>query len=315
MARSAASQPVLAALPYAAIGFVALFFAVGVGWFIISNLATLSLYEFGNQAFYMLLVILGVAAAVFLFGLLRSAARLTGKHLGVAFELGGPAALFGFVILVGMTLLNRQQTDFMLAVRMRSDDGTTMAAKFTDAAVIASSITVDLGTEPRTKNLDRDGQVLLANVPFRLRSVPVPISVSSTVFVIKEPKSSYPIPPGADPVITLIVVPKPRTQKQVVVKASKISRITSGGTSDGHSPFCQPRTVRGCVEPQNGGELIKGSGGVADLVQNNPTRTSYKVTVDTPQQICIDFTASTGACETEIYIQGIVTASENYTTP
>jgi hypothetical protein len=307
--RSTSFQQVL---PFVTIGFVALLLAVGVGWFIVANLATLSIYEFGTQAFYLLLIILGVAAAVFLFGVLRSTATLTGKYLGVAFEFGGPAALFAFVVLVGLFLLRKEQTDFPLTVRLRTDDGSSMAAKFHDRAVTDSSVTVDLGPVPRTQNLDHDGQVILLDVPFRVRSSNAVISLSSGAFIFKEPKGSYPIPPGPEPVITLIVVPKPTQQKQVLIKAPNISRITSGGTSDGHSPFCQPRTVRGCIEPQHGGALVKDSGGVADLVQNNPTRTSYKVVVNTPTQICIDFSASTSACETEIYIQGIVTAVEDY---
>jgi hypothetical protein len=216
------------------------------------------------------------------------------------------------VILVGLSLLKDQQTDFPLTIRLRTDDSRAMAAAFTEPVVIGSSLTVDLGPIARTQNLDRDGQILVLAVPFRTRASNVSVSLSSNAFIFKEPKGSYPIPPGSEPVITLVVVPKPKTQKQALVKAPTISRITSGGTSDGKSPFCQPRTVRGCVVPQNGGKLVAGSAGVADLVQNNPARTGYKVVADTPNQICIDFSASTGACETEIFIQGTVTAVEAY---
>jgi hypothetical protein len=296
-------------------GFIALLFVLGVGWFIVANLPTLSVYEFGTQAFYILLVVLGLAAALFLFGVLRSAGTLKGTQMGVAFEFGGPAALFCFVLLVGVLMLRNEQADFPLIVRLRTDDTRTMSAAFSEAAVRGSALTVDVGMVTQTQNLDSDGQVRLSTLPFRVRSSNVTVSLASSAFVFKEPKGSYPIPPGREPVITIAVVPKPKTRKQVLIKAATISRITSGGTSDGHSPFCQPRTVRGCVEPQHGGTLVKGSGGVADLVQNNPTRTSTKVVVDTPNQICVDFSASTGACETEIYIQGRVTAVEEYDVP
>ena len=315
MANSAHAASFRAAFPFAIIGFVALLFVVGIGWYIVANLPILSVYEFGTQAFYILLVILALAAAIFLFGFLRSTATLTGRHIGIAFQFGGPAALFAFVILIGVFLLQKEQTDFALTVRLRTDDNRTMASAFTEPAVTASTLTMDLGPVARTQNLDRDGQVVVLAVPFRVRSSNVAISLSSNAFVFKEPKGSYPIPAGPEPVIKLIVLPKPKAQKRILIKASKITRITSGGTSDGHSPYCQPRSARGCIEPQNGGKLVKGSGGVADLVQNNTTRTSYKVVVDTPNEICIDFSASTGACETEIYIQGTVTAVEEYEVP
>ena len=156
--------------PFAIIGFVALLFVVGIGWYIVANLPILSVYEFGTQAFYILLVILALAAAIFLFGFLRSTATLTGRHIGIAFQFGGPAALFAFVILIGVFLLQKEQTDFALTVRLRTDDNRTMASAFTEPAVTASTLTMDLGPVARTQNLDRDGQVVVLAVPFRVRS-------------------------------------------------------------------------------------------------------------------------------------------------
>jgi hypothetical protein len=88
-------------------------------------------------------------------------------------------------------------------------------------------------------------------------------------------------------------------------------RITSGGTSDGHSPFCQRRAVSSCVVPQKpSGYLLPGSGGWSNLASFG--RVGQSVIKDTPEQICVEFWASTGACETEVSISGRATAVERF---
>jgi hypothetical protein len=268
-------------------------------------------YGYTFAGYYFFLTILALAAAGLLFGLLRSA-LFVGKRFGWPVILGGPAGLFVVVVMAGTWLIQKVETDFTLIIRLRTLDGTTMPAEFTEAAVTASSLTIDLGQVTIKRNLDRDGQVVLSDLPFRVRGSNAVISISSNTIAFKDPKGSYAIPADPEPVLTLIVIPKPRLKKQELVRAPKATRITSGGTSDGHSPFCQPRSATGCVEPQHGGNLVLGSGGVADLLQNSPTRASYKIVTNTPQQICVEFFASTGACETEIYIQGTVTAVEEF---
>jgi hypothetical protein len=141
------------------------------------------------------------------------------------------------------------------------------------------------------------------------------LCLESKAFALKDPQTSYKVPKSAEPVITIVVVPKPPKLIQELVKAPGLSRITSGGTSDGKSPFCQRRTTTGCVEPQHKGKLVIGSGGVTNAANNHASRTGYKVVTNTEKQICIEFFAATGACETELYIQGTVTALEEYEQP
>jgi hypothetical protein len=93
-----------------------------------------------------------------------------------------------------------------------------------------------------------------------------------------------------------------------------VRRITSGGTSDGHSPFCQKRSVEGCVTPrQPGGYLVVGTGTAVEIVQTG--RAGMNVTKNSLEQICVEFWAATGACETEVSIQGRPSAVERYPNP
>jgi hypothetical protein len=91
-----------------------------------------------------------------------------------------------------------------------------------------------------------------------------------------------------------------------------VRTITSGGTSDGHSPFCQKRSITSCVTPNNGGYLIAGSGTAVEVSKTG--NTGWTKTEESPQRVCIEFWAATGACETEVKIQGRASATERYPT-
>jgi hypothetical protein len=146
--------------------------------------------------------------------------------------------------------------------------------------------------------------------------------LSSDEFLIKDPQISYPVPPGSEPVITLIVIPAdkgptkppvappPPTATRAAIVNPSVARITSGGTSDGHSPFCQRRSVQQCIVPTHAGKLVKDTGSVTNEVRVG--RAGWSVVKDTPEQVCIEFWAATGACETEVSIQGQATAVEEF---
>ena len=56
------------------------------------------------QIFYVLLIALGLASAAFLFGAMRSYARMKGKTNYGAYELGGPICVLVLVVLGGFQL-------------------------------------------------------------------------------------------------------------------------------------------------------------------------------------------------------------------
>jgi hypothetical protein len=300
-------------LPFIVVGLPSLLLTVIIAWFIFKNRNSLTDSGFGIGAYYILLIMLAMVASIFLFGLLKSTGTLSGKSFGIEYEFGGPAALFAAVVLLGLFLVKDQDpTDFNLVVRLGPDNANTLSAAFGPKQVTAALLSINVGQFPKKEHLDDNGQVLFPQIPFRQRNSEVEIRLDSDAFIFKEPKISHPIPAGRDPVITLVVIPKPKKEVQVAIVGPKLIRAASGGTSDGHSPFCQPHSNTDCVTPQHGGKLIVGSGGLTNMARNSPVRGLYRVTTDTPEQICVEVSSSTAACETEIFIQGNPSAVEQY---
>lgn len=310
----------------AAIALVALGFVGAIGYFIKNNLQAITINGVVAEAFYILLVVLALASAIVLFGILQSTAALRGKHFAYHIELGGPAALFFAVILLGVSQAGEKPKDFVLTVRFVPDSNDTISHAFKEENVRKAKVQLAFNGYFFPGEVDSAGFVRTSTLDWKHRSDKVDIRLESDVFQIKDRSEFYSIPPTAEPQIDLKVVPipaplivpdKPVDTAAVVPPKSrhlvinpKISRITSGGTSDGHSPFCQTRFAQDCVTPQNGGKLILGSGSLTNLRQSG--RGGWTVDVNSPEQICVKLWAATSACETEVSIQGQVSAVEEY---
>lgn len=320
-----ASGPVRDALLFGGLALIALVIAIAVGWVILQNLSILIANQVGAPAYFILLVILSLAAAIVLFGVLRATASLKGSHFGYEVELGGPAAIFLLILLYGLTQSPPTPSDFAITFRFRPVDHRNMAEVFGEENVKKAKVILYLPQHTVPQDLNGDGYAKLENIPARYRANPIEFNLSSNTFLIKDKKDTYPMPPGPEPVLTLDVIPvnsgptKP-AEVPIVPKTSRaatinpqVTRITSGGTSDGHSPFCQRRSVQQCVTPQRGGHLVPGTGSVTNEVRVG--RSGWTTTRNTPEQICLEFWAATGACETEVSIQGQVTAIEEFPTP
>jgi hypothetical protein len=303
-----------------------LFIALGVGWVLLNNLPTLIVYGVGAPAYLILLVILALATAIILFGVLRAAATLSGTHFGYKIELAGPAAFFILVLLYGIWVFPPPPGDFAITFRFKPDNNHTMADQFGEDVVRRARVVLYLPKQTMSKELTADGYAVVENIPARYRPNPIELNLTSNDFLIKDPLVNYPIPPGSEPMVTLTVIPAdkgptkppvaplppPPTSRAAIVNVT-VARITSGGTSDGHSPFCQRRSVQQCVAPTHGGKLVQNTGSVTNEVRVG--RAGWSVVKDTPEQVCIEFWAATGACETEVSIQGQATAVEEYPNP
>jgi hypothetical protein len=301
-----------------------LLIALGVGWVLMNNLPTLMVYGVGAPAYLVLLMILALATAIILFGVLRSAGTLSGSHFGYKIELGGPAAFFILVLLYGIWTFPAAATDFAVTFRFKPDNNQTMADQFGEEVVKRARVVLFLPKQTVSKELTADGYAVVENIPARYRASPIELNLSSNDFLIKDPQINYAIPAGSEPVVTLVVVsadkgptkppvapqPTPATARVAIINGA-VARITSGGTSDGRSPFCQRRTVQQCVVPTHkAGKLVKNTGSVTNEVRVG--RAGWSVVKDTPEQVCIEFWAATGACETEVSIQGQATAVEEF---
>jgi hypothetical protein len=169
------------------------------------------------------------------------------------------------------------------------------------------------GEVEQSATLERSGQVepppLYKSPPSQQKKVVVPrfsfslkLTISLSIALIAAvPAIWY----GLDPRST---VPKKIPSPTFYTVQGPKVRITSGGTSDGHSPFCLKRTVQSCAKPEHGGRLIPSSGSAADVSTSG--RVGSSIVVDSPEMICIEFWAATSACETEVSIEGHVTARE-----
>ena len=72
--------------------------------------------------YYLILLLLGLTAAAFLFGAMRSYARYRGRQLGGALELGGPVVGCAFVVIGGLALV-KNPTTFPLTVYVHGEGG------------------------------------------------------------------------------------------------------------------------------------------------------------------------------------------------
>jgi len=94
-----------------------------------------------SSIYFIVLFPLGLAAAGFLFGALRSSAKFVGKRYGATLQLGGPVVIFVMVILGGLTIAHPENT-FSLLVRVHGPAGPS-------DVIGHGKATLDLGTDRR----------------------------------------------------------------------------------------------------------------------------------------------------------------------
>ena len=113
-------QP-LPALTYAFLSLVAFFIGIGLLCLFVFKSRDLVASGIDRAVFYVLLLPLGLSAAAFLFGAMKSYAALRHRSVGGAWELGGPAAIFALVVAGGFYLVpDAQSFDFTVLLRDKS---------------------------------------------------------------------------------------------------------------------------------------------------------------------------------------------------
>jgi hypothetical protein len=166
---------ILSAVALALTGFAA--------WFIVERLDVLAQYI--DKAYYIVLVVLGLGAAAFLFGAMRSYGSIKGERFGAGWEFGGPAAFALIVVLAGMELPSSAKP-FDLTIRFM---GIQPSAE--DRAE------VDLGVRHDFPEIDRHGDAIVRGVDPTLMSKKIRIGLISNTWRIKDPKDEYVIPSDA----------------------------------------------------------------------------------------------------------------------
>ena len=161
MQNTEARQP-LSAKSYAVVALVGLMFGVGLLFFYVYQVPRLVEGSEQNQVFYLLLIPWALSCAAFLFGVMRSFARFTHKHLGNALELGGPVVLFCLVLVGGFKLVPPPPETFDLTVRAHSTDER-------DPLITAGRIIIELDAVRRTESIDSAGEANFKGIPPRFK--------------------------------------------------------------------------------------------------------------------------------------------------
>lgn len=127
-----------------------------------------------NGLYFVILIPLGLTAAAFLFGAMRSHATWKGTSTFGTLELGGPVVVLGMVVVGGM-MANRVET-FALTVRVHGPGGAADIVR-------DGRITADLAGVRRTSNIGSDGEVVFADVPADLEGQRVRLIAEVPLFV------------------------------------------------------------------------------------------------------------------------------------
>jgi len=154
-----------AAAGYAVLSLLSFLVALIAGWWIVTQPDILGVRF--DRAYYVLLTILGVAAALMLFGAMRSTATVQGKHLGVAFDVGGPAAL-ALLVVAGGFWLTQSPSSFNAKFRLRYVGPEEGRAVFDTAALVAK-LRVSVGQNTQEQPISNQDEAWIIDIPGRFR--------------------------------------------------------------------------------------------------------------------------------------------------
>jgi hypothetical protein len=176
---------------YAVISVISFLCGVGVLGLMIWKADLLARLGLTGILFYIALLPMGLAAAGFLFGVVRSYARYSGKQLGGMLKLGGPIVAFLLVIILGFVLV-KPATTFPLTVYVHGEGGPQDLVLRNSGDVL-----LDLGLDRRRQPIGAEGQAYFPAIPATFRDQEVPIGVQSEGFEVSDPKKKYRLDGGS----------------------------------------------------------------------------------------------------------------------
>ncbi|MBD0403651.1 hypothetical protein [Flammeovirga sp. EKP202] len=116
-----------------------------------------------DRVFYVLLVLLGIFSAIFVFGVIKSKslAEVEGVWNDIRFQLGGPAA-FAFLVILGGFWLIPRESYFDLTVRAVDLDGKIVFSER------KANVEIYLPTGIRRGEFTKDGEAVIKTLPIEL---------------------------------------------------------------------------------------------------------------------------------------------------
>ena len=133
----------------------------------------LSRYGLLQQVYYLVLVLMGLTAAVFLFGVLQSSATWAGEVLGGTLRLSGSIVCFALVVIGGYYSIPKP-TFFPLTVYVHGDGGPRDIVLRNTGQVFLT-----LGPEISHESIGENGQAIFPRIPADFRGQQVPGWVES----------------------------------------------------------------------------------------------------------------------------------------
>jgi len=135
-----------------------------------------------GHVWYVLLLLLGLFAAVTVFSLFKSYARYRGKVLGGTLELGGPVVVMLLVIVLGFRLVPGPAQRFNLTVFLHGKAGR-------QAVVLRNhgKVSLDLGADKRVEAVGDKGEARFAGIPGDLRDREVALGLDDDTYELVQP--------------------------------------------------------------------------------------------------------------------------------
>src|ERR1700730_231570 len=157
------------------LGFLVL---AGLSLWKADRLAALGL---ASNFYYLILVVLSLAASGFLFGALRSYASYSGRHFGGRLELGGAVVVFLLIIVLGFKLLP-ESLDFPITVYVHGSAGP-------QDLILKSSgrVLLDLGGNRRAEPIGEKGQAFFPEIPPSFRGQQVNVLLDAPEYEMANP--------------------------------------------------------------------------------------------------------------------------------
>lgn len=200
---------------YAILSFASLAVALFVGYYLLTNVQRFQSQTLA-QGFYVLLLVLGLSAAAFLFGAMRSTARITGTHWGFAVDVGGPAAM-AVLVVIGGFILTKQPDEFDLTIFLR-DDGT---AKTEDVAKDAK-LRTNLGNRPVEQDFAKNGELTIKEIPSSYRGQYLTITFESPTYRLESKSNKYKVPDKGPLIIHVVLDKKKIGEQEKKVRSQKL---------------------------------------------------------------------------------------------
>ena len=164
-------------IPYALIALASFLCGIGVLGLMLWKAEALTKLGLIGNLYYVVLLPLGLCAAVFLFGVVRSFARYKGEQYGGTLELGGPIVAFVLVVGGGFVLVPKPPSTFPLTVYVHGE-----AARSDLVLRNSGRVFVDLDGDRQSRSIGENGEAYFPAIPDRFRGQEVPIWVDATGF-------------------------------------------------------------------------------------------------------------------------------------